>query len=240
MQENATFEADHYLSVAEQYFAQGQYDRALAVCQQSVQIHKRDPRLWDRLIISAWVLDHWTVVIRGVRRASRLCPQRPLVRLALADAYLALGRKPKGLQVLISLTRLRMCGWDLLPTVADRLFRSGEYRRSLRIWRRLARHRSDNPEFHYQIAVCMWALDATPEELFLPLHEAVLLAPGHPKYAMALAKVWLDAGSPCDAAEVMAQVDPTHVTCNNCKWRTASLFRDLGEPAIAAKWDETV
>jgi tetratricopeptide (TPR) repeat protein len=124
-----------------------------------------------------------------------------------------------------------------LANAAGRLFRAGEYRRAERAWRRVLRRRPRWADAHYQLAACLRAQDADPEVLFLPLHEAAMLDPAEPKYALALANVWLDAGSPCDAAEVLATIDPARVSCPCCCRRAAAVFRDLGDEASATAWE---
>jgi tetratricopeptide (TPR) repeat protein len=231
------FDADHYLAVAASYFDTGAFARCVEACRRGVAEHPADARLWDRLGIAAWALDDWPAVAEALEAAGRLTPRRPLARLALADAYLGLGRRADAVRELVALTEPRACDTEMLANAAGRLFRAGEYRRAERAWRRVLRRRPRWAEAHYQLAACLWALEADPEVLFLPLHEAVMLAPDEPKYALALANVWLEAGSPCDAAEVLATVDPDKVDCSCCRVRAVAVLRDVGDLVTAALWE---
>jgi Flp pilus assembly protein TadD len=232
-----TFAADHYLAVAVSYFDTGAFARCAEACRRGVREHPTDARLWDRLGVAAWALDDWPTVAEALPAADRLTPLRPLARLALADAYLALGRPLEAARVLDPLIEPGACDAEMLANAAGRLFRAGEYRRAERAWRRVLRRRPRWAEAHYHLAACLWAQDADPEVLFLPLHEAATLDPAEPKYAFALANTWLDAGSPCDAAEVLATIDPCRVSCPCCRLRAAAVFRDLGDELSAAAWE---
>jgi cytochrome c-type biogenesis protein CcmH/NrfG len=235
-----TYDSEHYLAVAAGYFNTGEFVRCAEVCQRGIAEHPGVVRIWDQLGMMAWALEDWSTVVDAMTTVSLLASPRPLARLVLADAYLALGQPDVAVSVLSTLVEADECDLDLLGATAGRLFRAGAYRTAVQLWRRLLRQRPQWAEAHYQLAACLWALDAEPEDLLDPLHEAALLAPEEPRYALALAHVWRDIGSPCDAAEVLATVDPTRIDCPACRLRAAGMFRDVGDIQTATTWEATV
>lgn len=235
--DGATFPADHYLAVANGYFEAGAYPRAAEVCERGVSEHPTSPCLWDRLGMARWAVGEWRAAAIALRIAGQLAPLRPLARLALADAELGRGRTRAAVRQLTVLATARGMTADLLSAVARRLFEAGAYRRAERAWRRVIRRRPRWAAAHFQLATCLGARNAAPEELFEPLNEATLLAPDEPRYALALANAWVAAGSPCDAAEVLATINPCRVDCPACRRRAVGVFRDVGDEASAATWE---
>jgi Flp pilus assembly protein TadD len=151
-----TFDADHYLAVAASYFDNGAFARCVEACRRGVAEHPADARLWDRLGVAAWALDDWPAVAGALEAAGRLTPLRPLARLALADAYLALDRRADAVRELTALAEPGACDAEMLANAAGRLFRAGEYRRAERAWRRVLRRRPRWAEAHYHLAACLW------------------------------------------------------------------------------------
>lgn len=221
-------DAGQYLAVADAHANAAAWTHAAEVSLRAVTDHPTDARLWAVLGTAAWALDDWPTARHALETADLYGPLRPLARLALADAYLALGRPEEAVPVLTFLTEPGRCGTDLLPYVAGRLFRAGVYETAANVCRRVIRTRPRWAEGYYQYAACLWALDAGGEDLFVPLYEAVVLAPGEPKYALALADVWVGAGCPAEAAAVLASVDPGHVAWPGSLLRMAAVFQSAG------------
>ncbi|OWK45060.1 tetratricopeptide repeat protein [Fimbriiglobus ruber] len=225
----AAYAAEHYLTVADSYADAGAFDRAVAVARRGVGDHPDDGRLWERLGVAAWACGDFPTAVHALETAEFLVPLRPLARLALTDAYLARGEVRSARRVLRTLDGAPDVGGDLIPHVAGRLFRAGAHTQAARIWRGLLRQNPGYAEGHYRYALCLWALNAEPEDLFIPLHEAVRLAPDVPTYALTLANVWVGVGSPRDAARILAGVDPVAVVCTGCLTRMTTVFRNAGD-----------
>ncbi len=220
--------ADEILARVHSYWQLEDLQSAADVAEQATADAPWDGRLWELLGMARKKLRDLEGTRRCLETANSLVPLSIPAQCALADCYLAEGRKEAARVILTHVASNTHCPTGNLAELAAGLGRIGEFELALRSCRLASEREPDRDEPLYGMAYYMRRLRYPTEMIAAVVAQAHRLDPASMTYRLALATLYVELNRPGDAHLLVRGLCVARLNCRNCLTKLERLFERVG------------